>query len=107
MRKLLNKLKSNPSNPLRDRIKNLNFEIKSHLTQKTKNKIRDKIKPGNSKSLWDAVKIAKNTNIPPLPQSMTLNDVTIDSANLPDAFANYFKEKVSNIVMEQTIDDSV
>ena len=38
---------------------------------------------------------------------MTLNDVTIDSADLPDAFAYYFKDKVSNIVTEQVIDDSV
>ena len=38
---------------------------------------------------------------------MTLNDVSIDSADLPDVFANNFKDKVSNIVMEQVIDDSV
>ena len=106
-RKLLNKLKLNPSNPLRGRIKNLNIEIKSHFAQNTKNFIRKKIQPGNSKSLWDAVKIAKNISIPPLPQKMTLNDVTIDSADLPDAFANYFKNKVSNIVTEQVIDDLV
>ena len=51
LRKLLKKLKSNPSKELRDQIKHLNI--------------------GNSKSLWDAVNVAKNINKPKLPVEMT------------------------------------
>ena len=57
-KRLMKKMKTNPSNTLRDRIKNLNFEIKQHFHSYKSQTIRRKILPGNSKSLWDAVKIA-------------------------------------------------
>ena len=51
-RKLLNKQKSNHSNILRDRIANLNFEIKLHFATLKSNSVRKKIIPGNTKTLW-------------------------------------------------------
>ena len=38
---------------------------------------------------------------------MTLNNVEINNINLPDVFADFFEQKVSNIVTEQKINDSV
>ena len=38
---------------------------------------------------------------------MTLNGVSINPSELPDAFASFFENKVQLIVNDQTIDDSV
>ena len=106
-KKLLKNQKNNPNNLLRDRIKQLNCEIKHHFLDIKKTNIRRKIIPGNSKSLWDAVKTALNVNKPTLPPKMTLNNIEIDNDELPETFANFFKNKVDNIVHEQQIDDTV
>ena len=106
-KRLIKNLKTNPSNNLRDRINNLNYEIRTHFKNSKRNEIRNKIIPGNSKSLWDAVKIAKNVNKPNLPPKLTKNDIEIAPSELPDTFAEYFKNKVENIVLDQTINNEV
>ena len=53
--------------------------------------------PGNSKSLWDAVRIAKDQNIPSLPDNMSFNDKTISSTELPTEFAKFFQNKIKFI----------
>ena len=62
---MLRKLKTNPLNSLsaRNEIKVLNKEIKKIYYLNKGNCIRRKILPGNSKSLWDAVKVAKDINL--------------------------------------------
>ena len=106
-KKLLNKIRTNPSNIIRDRIATLNFEIKHYFANVKTNSIRKKIIPGNSKTLWDAVKISKNINIPSIPANMKLNNITVENNDLPDAFANHFINKVNAIVNEQIVDDTV
>ena len=106
-KKLLKTLKTNKTNVIRDRIKNINVEIKRHFLIKKANAIRRKIIPGNSKSLWQAVKIAKDVNIPILPNSMSFNDQPVHSDDLPDIFAQFFQSKVSTIINEQQIDQNV
>jgi exonuclease III len=106
-RKLLNKANTNPTNANRDRIKQLNIEIKKHISQLKSNSIRKNIIPGNSKSLWDAVKKAKDINTPKLPSKMNVQNIEILNPELPDAFADFFEAKVNNIVNEQLITDSV
>ena len=106
-KRLLKKLEKNPSNALRDRIKNLNVEIRHHFQSIKTKSIRRKITPGNSKSLWDAVKIAKNVNITQLPEKMFKNNVQIKTEDLSNEFAEFFKSKVQNIVNEQSIKNEV
>ena len=106
-KKLLKKQKNNPSNVLRDRIKNLNCEIRQHFKSLKTKAVRRKIVPGNCKSLWDAVNIAKNTNPQQLPAQMFLNNNPINDINLPDEFASFFQNKVQTIVREQTINENV
>ena len=106
-KKLLKQSKILKTNALRDRIKNLNVEIKRHFLIKKRNSIRRKIVPGNSKSLWEAVKIAKDSNKPKIPNTMFLNTTQINSDDLPDTFADFFKNKVQNIVNNQVIDDQI
>ena len=59
--------------------------------------------PGNSKSLWKAVKIAKNVGYTPIPQNMTLNNVDVSGQNIAECFASFFDKKVGNIVRETVI----
>ena len=106
-KRLLKSLKTNKTNVLRDRVNNLNVEIKRHFLIKKTKAIRRKIMPGNSKSLWHAVNIAKDANIPLLPTAMTLNNELIDLKDLPDTFAQFFQNKVSSIVNAQSIDQNV
>ena len=42
----------------------LNIQIRKAMYKERKQQIRRKIKPGNSKTLWDSVKIATDKEIP-------------------------------------------
>ena len=106
-KKLLKLIKTQKTNELRNQIKILNIEIKRHFQIKKSNSIRRKIIPGNTKSLWDAVKIAKDSNKPKLPVSMSYNNQNVNRNELPDAFADFFQSKVENIVNNQIINDQV
>ena len=106
-RKLLHKIKITPTNETRDRIKHLNTEIRSHFTTLKMTTIRKKIITGNSKSLWDAVKLSKNINTPKTPLNMSFNNQEIPPSELPDVFAKFFKSKVQSIVDEQVVSDSL
>ena len=53
-----------------DRIKQLNKEIKSHYHKIKLKNVRRSIFPGNTASLWTAVKIAKDVNLSTLPKTL-------------------------------------
>ena len=73
---------------------------------KTK-RVRLGILPGNSKSLWTSVKIAKDLNIQKIPEKMKLNGADVDNVDIPDKFASFFKDKITNFVNESRIDNNV
>ena len=62
--------------------------------------------PGNSKSLWDAVKRAKDQNNPSSPENMGLNWNKVPNDDLPRAFADCFENKISQIIFETQISNS-
>ena len=62
--------------------------------------------PSNSKTLWDAVRIAKDLNIETIPKTMFRDNVEIQSKKLPDSFAGFFNNKVNNIVESTNIDNN-
>ena len=88
--RLLKKLKNDPSHETRSVIKQLNKEIKQYFYIQKSNQVRRSILPGNSKSLWDAVRIAKDQNAPALPDNMSVNETIIENCNLPTEFAKFF-----------------
>ena len=106
-KRLLKQFKNSPSERVYLRIKNLNAEIRTHLYSTKKQKIRKGIIPGNSKSLWDAVKISKDSDTNPLPHIMEIDGNQIEHDKLPDAFAHFFKNKVDKISDECKIEDDV
>jgi hypothetical protein len=105
--RLLKLLKIRPTLDLRSRIKNLNFEICSHCRSIKRNNVRRRIIPGNSKSLWNAVKMSMDSVIDPLPDLMTRGGVPIGGHERSGCFAAFFSEKVSSITDSTLIDPLV
>ena len=105
--RLLKRFKITKDIEIKTRIKNLNLEIKSHFELLKRKKVRLGIIPGNSKSLWTAVKLAKDLNIQNIPNKMTLSNVEIEKQDIPDAFASFFKNKISQIVTESRVNNNV
>ena len=85
-----------------DRINanNLNKQIRSSMFDEHKKQIRRKIKPGNSKTLWDSVKIASDNEVPIIPETLHLNEVPVMKEDRPEAFAKFFKEKVISTLID-------
>ena len=73
-------MKTRPTLDLKSRINNLNMEIRGHFYDAKRNKIRRNLRPGDSKSLWQAVNAAKDIGTSSLPQSMTFNNQAINVA---------------------------
>ena len=57
--------------------------------------------------MWDAVKIAHDKNIEPIPRVMFKNNNEVDYDSLPDEFAEFFDSKVKNIVNSVTVNSEV
>ena len=108
IRKRLIKSNKNHPCPLKlEKIKSINKEIKSHYNQARATKVRRSIIPGNTASLWKAVKIAKDVNITELPNTMRENGVEIEKKSLPDRLASFFYNRVKNLADSTTIKDDV
>ena len=88
-------------------VNNLNNEIKSRFYCQKYNCVQKSIISGNTKSLWKAVKIAKNTNISDIPKVMYNDWIKFEKENIPCTFADFFKLKVKNIVDTTQIDQKV
>ena len=63
--------------------------------------------PGNTKTLWNAVKSAKDVNTDILPKIMCLEGKIVDKGSLPDIIAVFFDKKVKQIVSSIACDDTV
>ena len=79
------------------------MEIKQQYTEAKKRKVRQRIVPGNSRSLWRAVKHAKDMNSNDLPSVMLSGGVVIKTEDLADAFANIFETKISNLALNKDL----
>ena len=64
------------------------------------------MRPGNNKTLWDAVHKAKNLNSQELPDTMCLDGVEIEESELPEAFATYFANKIDQLRTRTTTSDT-
>jgi hypothetical protein len=69
--------------------------------------VRRGILPGNSKSLWDAVKIAKNKGVEVIPQVLYLNQQEIKKENSQDVFAGFFFFIIRAIINSSNINEEV
>ena len=85
----------------------INSDIRTFLNSQKRKSVRRNILPGNTKTLWNAVKTAKDQNVNVLPKVMFLNGLEVDDKNLSDTIANYFDKKVKLIVESTVINESV
>ena len=74
-------------------LKTLNKSIRGHYYEERKKHIRRKIVPGKNKSLWDAVKIAKDIEPTHLPTKLMREGHCYGRKGAPMAFAGYFKSE--------------
>ena len=91
----------------KDELKNINKLIRNFYYEERKQRIRRRIVPGNNKSLWNAVKIAKDVEPTPLPSIIIKNLIEYGRNDAPTAFAQFFKEKVKNLEEKLKIKDDV
>ena len=90
-----------------DTIKQLNNDIKNYFHDQKKARVRRNIYPGNTGSLWNAVKKAQDVNTNDLPNTMYINNTPIAEDELPDKIANYFNTKVTKLADEAVINENV
>ena len=81
--------------------------IKIHFHNEKKFKVRKGIKPGNNKTLWEAVKLAKDVHVEDLPDQMNNDGKPIPNDELAEEFATMFEEKIRNITTTTRINDTV
>jgi hypothetical protein len=81
------------------------MEIRLYFVYSIPKSVRWGILLGHSKSLWTAVKIAKDLNTQTVPLNMTLEGKTMPPNFPPDAFADFFDKKISSnkIVVEDLV----
>ena len=85
----------------------LNKQIRNSIFEEQKQQVRRKIKPGNSKTLWESVKIASDKELITIPEQMHLNQIPVMKEDRSEAFANFFKEKVESLARSCTIEQNV
>ena len=81
--RLLKLRKSNCTEIIKRKIIHLNAEIKSFYFFKKIDSVCKGILPGNSRSLWSAVKISKDTGTNDIPQNMSCDGVFVACNNIP------------------------
>ena len=104
---MLRSNRRNSSQDKLDRIRALNQEVKKFFEDKKKSRVRRNIYPGNSASLWNAVKKSRDVNPDDLPNTLYVNNEKINAWELPDKIANYFNTKIGSLSSQQLIDMDV
>ena len=106
-RRLLKQYRTSKNLTLLQNIKEISRSILERGKQLKRNSIRRSLVPGNSKSLWNAVNLAKDINPNVIPENMSDNGISIDPSGLSDAFAEFFDKKVKSIVETCRVNDNV
>ena len=88
-------------------MKNLSKEIKDHFVMNKRNRVRKGIIPGNSKSLWKAVKLAKDVNSNEISSKMYREGNEIVEDEVAENFTEFFENKISNLLADIVIDPGV
>ena len=106
-KRLIKKQKQEPSVLTHNAIKMYDKEIKKIFYTQKCNFIRSKILPGNNKSLWAAVKVAKNQSINSIPKSLLLNNVPVCDKEVANEFAEFFHNKIEKLKRQVKINNNV
>jgi hypothetical protein len=89
------------------RCRKMDKQIRHLDFQNQRNKIRQKLRKGDSATLWEAVNIAKGNPSNGIPEVIvTQTGQSFSGKERPQAFADYFQQKVNNIVKDTLIPDN-
>ena len=77
------------------------------IKQSKRCSLRRSLIPGNSKSLWNAVSLAKDINPNQIPTSMNYNGRNLKPTEISETFACFFDDKVKAIVESCRVDNDV
>jgi len=89
------------------RCRKMDKQIRHMDFQNQRNKIRQKLQKGDNATLWEAVNIAKGGPSNGIPEVIvTQTGQCFSGEERPQAFADYFQEKVDNIVNNTLIPDN-
>ena len=92
---------------IRNKVRLLDKEIRHFFHACKSKKVRRNIIPGNTGSLWKAVKVANDADSNQLPSSMYLKGKEIQSNSLHDHIAQSFDKKIKDIISTLSVDDSI
>ena len=106
-KRLLKKIKSNPTIEHRNRIRNLNTEIRNFFKSIKRNEVRRGLIPNNTESIWRSVKKAKDQDCSRLPNVMFKNKIEIPKDDQADVFSCFFDNKIKALLEATNIDQSV
>jgi hypothetical protein len=108
LRKRLHRRYKTLKNPETNRqINELSVYIKRFYHDNKSKQVRRIIKPGDSRSLWKAVRSAKDTNVMTLPKCMFRDGIAIDNKSLPDEFASFFDSKINELLSKVSVNNNV
>ena len=93
-RRALKQFKIRPTTAQKIKIEELNTEINIFFISQKRLAVKRGITPGNTLSLWSAVKIAKDIHVAGFLGVMYLNNSKILNANLAKKFADFLKTKL-------------
>ena len=77
------------------------------MYEERKRMVRSPIRPANANSPWSSVKIAKEEDNDPIPNSVHLGGDKYYGNEVPEAFATFFNDKVSDITASCTMMQSI
>jgi hypothetical protein len=106
-RRLVNRWKRRKNDADRITTNTLRKEIRREIEENKRTKVRKHIRPGNQKSLWDAVKVAKEEDALSMPTDMTIDEEKITKGKVAETFAKHFRTKVSSIIESTNINTGV
>ena len=106
-RRLLSKLKTKKCSQIKMQIKKLDKEIRFFFHSSKAKSVRRNIIPGNSSSLWRAVKVARDVDTNDLPRVLFEGGVEVEKKLWPDRFAEHFDNKIKNLLGDISLDDQV
>jgi hypothetical protein len=90
------------------RCKKMDQKIRKEEQKNNRKKVRNKILQGGNKGLWDGVKMAQNKPQNQIPEKMVYNNQELETdESLAQVFADFFKQKVENIIRGTAINPNV
>jgi hypothetical protein len=108
LRKILpNRHKVKCTLTLSESIKSLKKEIRGHFNRRKSRAVRNSIVPGNTRSLWKAVKIARDVNTSFLPKILYEKEQEIPYKLIPESFGKFFDEKILGLLDQTKIENDV